>query len=109
MTINVAMLSNAKALNWTYGLYCTLYMLYLPHTLRMLFMMYILHTLQSLPAGFVWLPAASMAVLYLIMTYMKGAACRQHKLWFKLCEWHYICTKICLLTVTPGALPQLCI
>ena len=23
MTINVAMLSNAKALNWTYGLYCT--------------------------------------------------------------------------------------
>ena len=22
MTINVAMLSNAKALNWTYGLYC---------------------------------------------------------------------------------------
>ena len=24
MTINIAMLSNAKALNWTYGLYCTL-------------------------------------------------------------------------------------
>ena len=23
MTINVAMLSSAKALNWTYGLYCT--------------------------------------------------------------------------------------
>ena len=23
MTVNVAMLSNAKALNWTYGLYCS--------------------------------------------------------------------------------------
>ena len=41
---------------------------------------YTAHTLQSLPAGFLWLPAASMAVLYLIMTYMKGVACRQHKL-----------------------------
>ena len=35
---------------------------------------YTAHTLQSLPAGFVLPPAASMAVLYLTMTYMKGVA-----------------------------------